>query len=196
MDILLALCLGIALSAACGFRVFLPPFAMSVAAINGNLDLSSQFDWLGTYPAMVALGVATIIEILAYYIPVVDNLLDTIEIPTAIAVGTVLTAANLGDVDPVLQWALAVVAGGGTAGIIESATSITRLASTGLTGGVGNVLLATMEALSAAVLSMLAFTVPLLAMVLVVGLLIFAITKILKFLPSVFGKTKGNYDKY
>ncbi len=196
MDILLALCLGIALSAACGFRVFLPPFAMSVAAINGNLDLSSQFDWLGTYPAMVALGVATVVEILAYYIPVVDNLLDTIEIPTAIAVGTVLTAANLGDVDPVLQWALAVVAGGGTAGIIESATSITRLASTGLTGGVGNVLLATMEALSAAVLSMLAFTVPLLAMVLVVGLLIFAITKILKFLPSVFSKAKENYDKY
>ena len=137
MDILLPLCLGIALSAASGFRVFLPPLVMSVAAINGNFELSPQFAWLGTYPAMIALGGATVVEILAYYIPVVDNLLDAIEIPTAIAVGTILTAANLGDVDPILQWTLAIVAGGGTAGTIESATSITRLASTGLTGGIG-----------------------------------------------------------
>ena len=192
MDILLPLCLGIALSAACGFRVFLPPLAMSVAAINGNFELSPQFAWLGTYPAMIALGGATVVEILAYYIPVVDNLLDAIEIPIAIAIGTILTAANLGDVDPVLQWTLAVVAGGGTAGIIESATSITRLASTGLTGGVGNIFLATMEALSAAVLSILALTLPFLAIFLVIGLLIFAITKILQFLPSVIGKTKRN----
>ncbi len=192
MDILLPLCLGIALSAACGFRVFLPPLAMSVAAINGNFELSPQFAWLGTYPAMIALGGATVVEILAYYIPVVDNLLDAIEIPTAIVIGTILTAANLGDVDPVLQWTLAVVAGGGTAGIIESATSITRLASTGLTGGVGNIFLATMEALSAAVLSILALTLPFLAVFLVIGLLIFAITKILQFLPSVMEKNKGN----
>ncbi len=192
MDILLPLCLGIALSAACGFRVFVPPLAMSVAAINGNFELSPQFAWLGTYPAMIALGGATVVEILAYYIPVVDNLLDAIEIPTAIVIGTILTAANLGDVDPVLQWTLAVVAGGGTAGIIESATSITRLASTGLTGGVGNIFLATMEALSAAVLSILALTLPFLAVFLVIGLLIFAITKILQFLPSVMEKNKGN----
>ena len=192
MDILLPLCLGIALSAACGFRVFLPPLVMSVAAINGNFELSPQFAWLGTYPAMIALGGATVVEILAYYIPVVDNLLDAIEIPTAIAVGTILTAANLGDVDPILQWTLAIVAGGGTAGIIESATSITRLASTGLTGGIGNIFLATMEALSAAVLSILALTLPLLAMFLVIGLVIFAITKILKFLPSAIAKFKGN----
>ena len=163
MDILLALCLGVALSAACGFRVFIPPFAMSLAAVYGDFELSEQFAWLGTYPATIALGIATVVEILAYYIPVIDNLLDAIEIPTAIAVGTILTGANLGDVDPVLQWTLAIIAGGGTAGVIESATTVTRLASTGFTGGMGNILLATMEALSAAILSILALTLPLLA---------------------------------
>ncbi len=192
MDILLALCLGIALSAACGFRVFLPPFAMSLAAIHGNFELSPQFAWLATYPAMVTLGVATVVEILAYYLPLIDNLLDAIEIPTAIAIGTLLTAANLGEIDPILQWTLAVVAGGGTAGIIESATSITRLASTGFTGGIGNIFLATMEALSAAVLSILALTLPLLAILIVIGLLIFALTKIIKFIPSLVSKTKQN----
>ena len=190
MEVIIALCLGIALSAACGFRVFMPPLAMSIAANYGGFNLSPELAWLGSYPAMIVLAVAVIVEILAYYIPVVDNLLDLIEIPTAITVGTVLTAANLGDIDPVLQWSLAVIAGGGTAGIIESATSMTRLASTSMTGGIGNIFLATMEALSAAVLSILALTLPLLAAGLVIGLLIFAIAKLIKLGPSLFRKLK------
>ena len=192
MDILFALCLGIALSAACGFRVFIPPFAMSLAAVYGDFELSSQFAWLGTYPAVIALGVATVVEVLAYYIPVVDNLLDAIEIPTAIAIGTLLTGINLGDIDPILQWTVAVIAGGGTAGVIEGATTVTRLASTGLTGGVGNIFLATMEALSAAVLSLLALTIPFLAIAIVMGLLIFATKKIIKFLPSLIQRIRRN----
>ena len=191
MDILLALCLGIALSAACGFRVFIPPFAMSLAAVHGNFELSPQFAWLGTYPATIALGVATVVEILAYYIPVIDNLLDTIEIPIAIAVGIILTAAIVGDLDSILQWSLAVV-GGGAAGIIGVATTIIRLASTGLTGGVGNIGLATIEMLSAAVLSLLALTLPLLAIAIVIGLLIFAVTKIVNYLPSLMQRIKRN----
>ena len=191
MDILLALCLGIALSAACGFRVFIPPFAMSLAAVHGNFELSPQFAWLGTYPATIALGVATVVEVLAYYIPVIDNLLDAIEIPTAVVVGIILTAAIVGDIDSILQWSLAVI-GGGAAGIIGVATTIIRLASTGLTGGVGNIGLATIEALSAAVLSLLALTLPLLAIAIVIGLLIFAVTKIVNYLPSLMQRIKRN----
>ena len=190
MEIIIALCLGIALSAACGFRVFMPPLAMSLAANYGDFTLSPGFDWIGTYPAMIAFGVATVVEILAYYIPVVDNLLDLIEIPTAIAIGTVLTAANLGDINPVLQWSLAAIAGGGTAGIIESATSATRLAATGMTGGMGNILLATIEALSAAVLSILGLTLPVLAAGLVIGLLVFAIAKLIKLIPSLLRRLR------
>lgn len=174
----LGLCLGVTLSAASGFRVFVPPLVMSLGAIYGDLPLASGFEWLGTYPAAIALGVATIVEILAYYIPVVDNLLDTIEIPTSIAVGTMLTAASLGDVDPLWQWTLAVVAGGSTAGIIDSFTAVTRLTSTGVTGGIGNPLFSTAEALSAAILSLLALIVPFLAIGLVIGLLVLGIKKI------------------
>ena len=188
MEIILALCLGVTLSAACGFRIFLPPLVMSLSALYGDLNLSSQFEWLGTYPAVIALGIATIVEILAYYVPVVDNFLDAIEIPIAVAVGTILTAANLGDMDPMLQWGLAAIAGGGTAGIIETFTSITRLASTGMTGGMGNFLISTTEALSSAVLSILALTIPFLAVGLVIGLLIFALVKIAKYLPRLWRK--------
>ncbi len=190
MEVIIALCLGVALSAACGFRVFMPPLAMSLAANYGDFTLSPGLAWIGTYPAMIAFSVAAIVEVLAYYIPVVDNLLDMVEIPTAIAVGTILTAANLGELDPVLQWTLAAIAGGGTAGIIETATSATRLASTGITGGIGNIFLATIEALSAAVLSILALTLPLLAAGLVVGLLVFAIAKLIKLIPSLLRKLK------
>ena len=186
MEIILALCLGVTLSAAAGFRIFVPPLVVSLAAIHQDLSLASGFEWLGTYPAAIALGIATLVEIVAYYIPLVDNLLDTIEIPTAIAIGTILTAANLGDLEPVLQWVLAAIAGGGTAGIIEAFTSMTRLASTGMTGGTGNFLVATIEDLSAAVLSILALTVPFLAAGIAIGLLILAITKTAKFAPSLW----------
>jgi hypothetical protein len=188
MENIWALCLGISLSAACGFRIFVPPLVMSLAALYGDFPLTSEFEWLGTYPAAIALGVATVVEILAYYIPVIDSWLDLIEIPTAIVVGTILTAASLGDVNPLLQWTLAVIAGGGTAGIIDSATSLARLTTTGMTGGVGNFLVATTEALCSAVLSLLAFLLPLLAGGLVIGLLILSINKLIKFLPSIWKK--------
>lgn len=181
MEALIAFCIGITLSAACGFRIFLPPLAMSLASLHGELELSPELNWIGTYPAAIAFGTATAVEILAYYLPVVDNLLDAVEIPTAIVVGTLLTAATMGDVDPVLKWSLAAIAGGGTAGIIEGFTTTARLASTGLTGGLGNPVLSTTEALSSAILSILGLTLPLLAVFLVVFLLIFGASKILKF---------------
>lgn len=186
MEIILALCLGVTLSAASGFRLFLPPFVMSLAAIYGDLQLSSGFDWVGTYPTAIALGIATVVEILAYYIPVVDNFLDAIEIPTAVAIGTLLTAANLGEVNPLLQWGMAAIAGGGTAGIIETFTAMTRGVSTGMTGGTANFLVATTEALSSGILSILALTLPILAAALVIGLLMTALVKLPKLIT--YGK--------
>ena len=191
MEIILALALGITLSAASGFRIFLPPLAVSLAAISGNLELSSGFAWVGTYPTAIALGIATIVEILAYYIPVVDNFLDTIEIPTAIAIGTLLTAANLGDIDPLLQWGIAAIAGGGTAGIIETFTAMTRAGSTTMTGGTGNFLVATAEALSSGILTILAFTLPFFAAALVIGLLIMAAVRLPKYINSWRRNKKG-----
>ena len=176
MEIIIALCLGITLSAACGFRVFLPPLALSIAATYGNFPLSSGFEWVGTKEAAIALGVATIIEVSAYYIPFIDNLLDTIQVPVAVGIGTVITAATLGHTDPVLQWTLAVIAGGGTAGLTGTLASLTRLASTGLTGGLGNFIVATLEAVGSISLSILGLTFPLwTAAILLAALIITAI---------------------
>ncbi len=185
MEIILALGLGITLSAASGFRLFLPLLALSLATLYGDLELASSLSWLGTYPIAIALAIATVVEIIAYCIPVVDNLLDAIEIPVAVTIGTLLTAATLKDVNSLyLWWGLSIIAGGGTAGIIATFTALTRLAFTGVTAGTGNFLVAITEALSSGVLSILALTLLPLAVAIVIGLLILAIVKLPKFLAS------------
>ena len=190
MEIIVALCLGITLSAACGFRVFVPPLALSLAAMYGHFPVSSGFEWLGTTEAAIALSIATILEVSAYYIPLVDNLLDTVQVPVAVGVGTVITAATLGHTDPVLQWTLAAIAGGGTAGIMGTLAGLTRLASTGVTGGLGNFIVATIEAIGSISLSILGLTFPLWTAAIVLGILIIGAIKILINPPAIFSRVK------
>ncbi|MEL6912801.1 MAG: DUF4126 domain-containing protein [Cyanobacteria bacterium J06648_1] len=191
MEVIIALCLGITLSAACGFRVFVPPLAMSLAAIYGHFPLSSGFEWLGTPEAAIALGIATLFEVSAYYIPLVDNLLDTVQVPVAVGIGTVMTAATLGHTDPVLQWTLAAIAGGGTAGLMGTLASLTRLASTGVTGGLGNFLVATVEAVGSISLSILGLTFPLWTAAVLIAVLIVAVITLLTNPPKIFKNVMG-----
>ncbi|NJL52832.1 MAG: DUF4126 domain-containing protein [Hydrococcus sp. SU_1_0] len=195
MEIIIALCLGITLSAACGFRVFVPPLAMSLAAISGHFPLASGFEWVGTKEAAIALGVATIFEVFAYYIPFVDNLLDAVQIPVAVGIGTVITAATLGHTDPVLQWTLAAIAGGGVAGVTKTLTSLTRLASTGMTGGLGNFVLATMEAVGSISLTILGLTFPLWTAVILLSILIIVVITLLTNPPTILNKFKSKPEK-
>jgi hypothetical protein len=178
MDTLLSICIGIGLSAACGFRIFVPPMVMSMAALFGHLKLSPNFEWMGTYPALIAFAVATCIEIAAYYIPFVDHLLDTIATPMAIAAGTVVTASLIPDADPMLQWTVALIAGGGSAGTIQAFSGIARLASTLMTGGLGNGLISTIEAGGSIILSGLAIATPVFAVCLVAMLLVFTLSQL------------------
>jgi hypothetical protein len=178
METLLSICIGIGLSAACGFRIFVPPLVMSVASLFGHLSLSPNFAWMGSYPALIAFAVATCIEIVAYYIPWVDNLLDTVATPLAIAAGTVVTASLIPDTDPMLQWSVALIAGGGAAGTIQAFTGIGRLASTLMTGGLGNGLLSTLESGGSIILSGLAIAVPVVAVCVVAVLLVFTLSQL------------------
>src|SRR5512140_367408 len=118
MEWILGAAIGIGLAAACGFRVFVPPLVLSVAALSGHLHLAPGFQWIGTWPALTAFAVATALEIAGYYIPWVDNLLDTAATPIAIVAGVVMTASCITDVSPFLKWTLAVIAGGGAAGLV------------------------------------------------------------------------------
>ena len=167
-DFGLSIVLGIALAAATGFRVFLPMLIVSGAAYTGHLTLSDSFAWLGTPYALTMLSVAALAEILAYYIPVIDNLLDSLATPAAFVAGTVVSAAVMTDVPPMVKWTAAVIAGGGIAGLTQGVTAILRAHSTAWTGGLGNSVIATAELVGALLICFLALAIPAAAIALVI----------------------------
>jgi hypothetical protein len=163
--------IGIGLAASCGFRVFVPMLVMSIAVRAGQLELTEGWAWLGTWPAITAFAVATVLEIGGYYVPFVDNFLDTVQTPAAVVAGIVATAACVSHMSPLLQWTTAIIAGGGIAGAIQTGTVMLRGASTVSTGGAGNFVVATAELVMSFVMAALAVLVPILAglVVLVMG---------------------------
>ena len=167
MEILLSILIGIGLSAACGFRIFAPLLIMSIASISGYLELSLNFQWIGTYPALIVFAIAAIIEVLGYYIPWVDNLLDTIATPTAIIAGIMVMASCIQDMEPLLKWSLAIIAGGSVSGIVQMGTAIIRGISTGTTGGFGNFIIGTIEIIGSLIISVLSILFPILAVLIV-----------------------------
>jgi hypothetical protein len=169
VDSLLAVMVGIGLAASCGFRVFVPMLVVSVAANTGYLTLAESFHWLGTPAALVAFAMAALVESGAYYIPWLDNLLDTIASPLAVVAGVVLFAASVVDLDPLLRWSLAIIAGGGSAAIVQGGTVASRLASTTTTGGLANFVISTLETIAGVLFPVLSIAVPVLAFVLLVS---------------------------
>jgi Domain of unknown function (DUF4126) len=161
--IISAIALGIALSACCGFRIFIPMLAGAVAAYNHWFSFSADMQWLGTLPAVICFGTAAIIEIGAYYFPFLDNILDAAAAPLAIAAGTLLAFAILptgNNNEPLLRWVAALIAGGATAGTIHVGTGLLRLFSTKATLGTGNPVVASGENAVAITASVLSFVVP------------------------------------
>ena len=163
VDVFLGIPAGLVLSTAAGLRVFVPLLLTGLAARLGYLTLTPSFAWLATDAALLAFATATILEVAAYYVPWLDNLLDAIATPAAIMAGVVTTAAVTPELSPLLRWTLAVVAGGGTAGLVQMGTTLVRLKSTTLTAGLGNPVVATAELMGSLVLSVFALLAPLLA---------------------------------
>ncbi|MBP7173122.1 MAG: DUF4126 domain-containing protein [Cloacibacterium sp.] len=165
--------IGIGLAAASGFRVFLPMFAVSLASYMGWIPMNESFQWLSGLPTLITTGIATIVEILAYYIPYVDHLLDTASVPLATIAGSVMFASQFADIGTFPQWALALIAGGGTAAAISTGFAGTRVASTATTGGLGNNIIASTETAGAGVMTALSIFVPVIAFIVALVLLIF-----------------------
>ncbi|MEM6448822.1 MAG: DUF4126 domain-containing protein [Cyanobacteria bacterium P01_D01_bin.105] len=174
MNTLISICIGIGLSTATGFRILVPFACLSAAAVYGNIALPTELAWLNAYPVLIGLILGTLLEIAAYYVPWVNDALDTVELPAAIISGTYLTGAFAADLPTLMQWSLALVAGGGIAGAINSMTGMTRLATNTATGGTATPVTSSLEWMSALMLAMLSLTLPLLALTLIIILLVFA----------------------
>ena len=192
MNELLALFVGIGLAAACGFRIFVPLFIASLAA-NGNVEifgdadlkgmLGSEYDWLGSDSVTLALGIATILEIGSYYIPWIDNALDSVATPAAVIAGTFITSAVMPEMmdDGFSKWLIAVIAGGGSAGLIQGTSVMLRGASTATTAGIGNPFFSTAELGGSILTSILAILLPVVAVFVVLILIFFMIFAMIRF---------------
>ena len=132
-DTSLAILTGLGLSVACGFRVFIPLLVTSIAAKTGNLELAEGFTWLGEWPALIAFSVAAVTESILYYLPVpaLGSLVDIVDAPLVFIAGTVLSASMFTDMDPLLQWSLAAIAGGGSAEVLHGGTAALRASTAG-----------------------------------------------------------------
>jgi len=172
---IISLFIGIGLATATGFRVFLPLFFVSLASYFQWIPLQDSWNWLATLPALLVLGIAMVFEILAYYIPFVDNLMDSIAIPLSAVAGTLLFSSQFSESNDILKWGLGIIAGGGTSATISSALSGLRAASTSTTGGLGNSVVSTVENAGATVMSFLAIFLPILALLFTVVILYYFI---------------------
>jgi hypothetical protein len=179
-EIFTALALGIGLAAATGFRVFVPLLIAGIAARLGILPLNENFSWLSGNAALFSFGVATIVEIAAYYIPFVDNLLDHVSTPLAIGAGTLVSASVLPGDNELLKWITGFIIGGGTAAVVQGSTAALRLGSTGTTAGTGNFLVATGENIAAVVTPIVAIAIPVVVALFFLGTIFLVFRLILK----------------
>jgi hypothetical protein len=179
MEWLISIFLGVGLAAAVGFRIFLPFLLISIAGRWEVMQLGEGFEWIATTPALILFSTATVLEILSYYIPWFDNLLDTITTPLAMLCGSLVMASAIVEMEPWVKWTLAVIAGGGTAGLIKGTGAVTRLASTGTTGGLANPVIASAETGGSLFMALVALFVPVLAIALVALLIYFIFKRLL-----------------
>ena len=171
MQAFLAIALGLGLAAASGMRVFVPLLALSVTAATGHVTLAPSWSWLASPAAIIALGTATVLEVIAYTVPWLDHALDVVATPAAVIAGMIASASTLIDLPPFLKWGIVIIGGGGLAGLTQGASVLARLKSGLLTGGLANPVVGVAELFGALGLSALALFIPVAALVVLVVLL-------------------------
>lgn len=165
--------LGLGLAAATGLRAFLPLLLLAIAARFQlfGVDLNDKAAWLGSDAALVALGLATAIELAADKVPVLDHALSVIGTVTRPLAAVLAAGSVFAGVDPVIAAIAGVIIGAPTAFAFHAAQSGTRVASTATTGGLANPIVSIVEDLLAVATTLLALAVPLLVPLVLVVLL-------------------------
>lgn len=177
-ELITAVAIGIGLAASAGFRVFVPMLVAAIAAKVGIMPLNESFQWLASWTSIAILGTATVVEIMAYYIPVVDNLLDTVATPLAVVAGTLLLTSVLPIDSELMKWITGAAIGGGSAAVVQAGSALTRLTSTKLTAGMGNPVVATVENVAATGTSILSLIIPFFIVAIFVLLIIFIFSRV------------------
>lgn len=181
---LLSVALGIGLAAATGFRIFIPLLIAGIAARADWIALNEGFAWLQSTPALITLATAAVFETLAYYVPGVDHVLDVIAGPAAVVAGVIASASVMTNLSPAALWPLAIIAGGGAAGLTKGGSALIRAKTGVTTAGLGNPVVSTAETAGAAGMSILAILLPIVCLLLVLVIVIWSVRKITRFMSA------------
>jgi hypothetical protein len=163
--IVLAVLLGLGLSASTGLNTFLPLLLLSAAARFhvAGIELGHRFDWLSSDVAIIVLIVASVVEIVADKVPAVDHFLDAIgtfvrPLAAAVATASVLTGA---DVNPTVAAVVGLMIGAPTSLGFHTLKAGTRVASSAATLGCANPVLSLIEDVISFSLTVVAIFIPL-----------------------------------
>jgi hypothetical protein len=163
--IVLAVLLGLGLSASTGLNTFLPLLLLAAAArFNiAGIELGQRFDWLSSDVAIIVLIVASIVEVIADKVPAVDHFLDSVgtfvrPLAATVATASVLTGA---DVNPTVAAVMGLMIGAPVSLGFHTLKAGTRVASSAATFGCANPILSLIEDAISLSLSLLAIFLPL-----------------------------------
>jgi len=182
LESLVAIAIGIGLAAATGFRVFAPFLVAGLAARWGVLPLADGFTWLASTGALVTLGTASVLEVAAYYIPGVDHVLDLLASPAAILAGVIASAAAMADIPPAILWPVAIIGGGGVAGLTKASSAVVRAKAGLTTAGLANPVVATGETAGAVGIAIAAIVIPLVCLIVLAVVVLWLARKALRFM--------------
>lgn len=160
MDWILPVFLGVGLSAATGIRIFLPFFIISLCSYFDLLSFGDQFSWLDNPYVVIALGVATAVEIAGYYIPLIDHILDIIATPMAFIAGIISMSSALPEMPMYFDNLLSLIIGGGTAVSINGMMGFWRVKTTASFFGFANPAFSTIENILSGLFTVLSFLIP------------------------------------
>jgi uncharacterized membrane protein len=171
IQLLLHLAMGISLSACAGLRAFLPLLVVGAAGRWEVVPLGESFDWLGSTPALIVFGIAVVTELVADKVPVVDNVLDGMQVFVKPIAGAFVTATVVADWAPLYVAVAAIIGGGSLAGLVHVTKAKLRLLSSVTTAGVANPAISVTEDVGVAMASVGSLFAPFVVAVLVLGAL-------------------------
>ena len=159
---------GIGLASCAGLRAFLPLLAVGLAGRFDFVTLSAAYAWLESWPALAVFGAAVVAELVGDKIPLVDNVLDTLQTFVKPCAGALLMASVVADWSPLYLTVVWIIMGGAMAGAVHVTKAKLRLVSTATTAGFGNPALSLTEDVGALAGTAVSIVAPVLVVVLVV----------------------------
>jgi len=167
---------GLTLAAPAGVNAYIPLLAVALAERFGWLHLDAPYDLLGSWWAIALIAVLLVVEVTADKVPGVDHVNDAVQTVVRPAAGGLLAvaASGRGTASSVLLLVAGILIAGGVHAVKASARPVVNVS----TAGIGAPVVSTVEDVGALIVTVMALVVPLLALAVILGLVVWAVVAV------------------